>query len=132
MANGRGGATGTGQDKTGCADDGSMGFGEVGSLLGDQTLETVSRLGGLCQVSGPGTASLSDRRGVCGGRREEVETRVVRDALTEGLLEATLTFRLDRGPQRSWVPRSRKGDGDRKSKSNSNVHSKVYGAFSVL
>jgi hypothetical protein len=29
----------------------------------------------------------------------EVETRDVRDALTEGLLKATLTFRLDRGAQ---------------------------------
>lgn len=68
-------------------------------MVGDQTLETVSRLRDLCQVSGPSNSPLSEQQGLCDGWRVGVETGSVRAALTEGLLQATLPFRLDRGPQ---------------------------------
>ena len=43
------------------------------------------------------------------GGAKKVETRDVRDALTEGLLKATLMFRLDRGPQRATQEVARLG-----------------------
>jgi len=53
-----------------CADDGSTRLDRVGKMLVDQTLETVSRLRELCQVSSPGRASLADREElVTGGAR---------------------------------------------------------------
>ncbi len=53
-----------------CASDGSTRLDGVVKMLVDQTLETVSWLRELCQVSSPGRASLADREElVTGGAR---------------------------------------------------------------
>ncbi len=59
--------------------DGAMRFDGGGNMLGDQTLEAVSRLRDLCQVSGPNSTALSDREGTAMGgagklRRAMLET----------------------------------------------------------